>query len=120
MVSEGIAKNLEKKPHLVDALLELFESSNGVQISEQKLASNKQLHLPKLFAPYKDKRRGWNITAVREQAILYLNCLGYGHGGKTLIDTKKRQQKNLSGFQQNLNLVNMSTHPKLLFKTMSF
>ena len=91
MVSEGIAKNLEKKPHLVDALLELFESSNGVQISEQKLASNKQLHLPKLFAPYKDKRRGWNIHAVREQAILYLNCLGYGHGGKTLIDTKNKK-----------------------------
>ena len=91
MVSERIAIKLETRPDLVDALLELFESSDGVQISEQKLATNKQLHLPKLFAPFKDKSRGWNIHAVREQAILYLNCLGYGHGGKTLVDTKNKK-----------------------------
>ena len=70
---------------------------------KQTLASNKELHLPKLFAPFKDKRRGWHIGTVREQAILYLNCLGYGHGGKSLIDTKQKKAVKLDWFSAKLD-----------------
>ena len=90
MVSSRIGQKLQKSPHLVHALVLLFGESEEPE-TKQTLASNKELHLPKLFAPFKDKRRGWHIGTVREQAILYLNCLGYGHGGKSLIDTKQKK-----------------------------
>ena len=33
-------------------------------------------------------------SVVADQAKLYLNCLGYGHGGKSLVDTKiKKAEK---------------------------
>ena len=31
------------------------------------------------------------VDGISMQAILYLNCLGYGHGGKTLVDTKNKK-----------------------------
>ena len=41
-----------------------------------------------------DKSRGWMDSVVADQAKLYLNCLGYGHGGKSLVDTKiKKAEK---------------------------
>ena len=91
MVSSRIGQKLQKSPHLVHALVLLFGEETEETETKQTLASNKELHLPKLFAPFKDKRRGWHIGTVREQAILYLNCLGYGHGGKSLIDTKQKK-----------------------------
>ena len=71
--------------------------------TKQTLASNKELHLPKLFVPFKDKSRGWQIGTVREQAILYLNCLGYGHGGKSLADTKSKKAEKLDCFSPKLD-----------------
>ena len=120
MVSSRIGQKLQKSPNLVHALVLLFGEETEEPETKQTLASNKELHLPKLFAPLKDKRRGWHIGTVREQAILYLDCLGYGHGGKSLIDTKQKKAEKLTGFQQNLTLVNMNTPLKLLFNPMSF
>ena len=51
----------------------------------------------------KDKRRGWHIGTVREQAILYLDCLGYGHGGKSLIDTKQKKAEKPNWFSAKLD-----------------
>ena len=51
----------------------------------------------------KDKRRGWHIGTVREQAILYLDCLGYGHGGKSLIDTKQKKAEKPDWFSAKLD-----------------
>ena len=102
MVSSRIGEKLETKPHLVDALLELFENSDEEELSEQRLVSNKELHLPKLFAPFKDKSRGWKDQAVKEQAILYMNYLGYGHGGKSLIDTQFKNAEKPDWFSTKL------------------
>ena len=71
--------------------------------TKQTLASNKELHLLKLFAPFKDKSGGWHIGTVREQAILYLNCLGYGHGGKSLADTKSKKAEKPDCFSPKLD-----------------
>ena len=71
--------------------------------TKQTLASNKELHLLKLFAPFKDKSGGWHIGTVREQAILYLDCLGYGHGGKSLIDTKQKKAEKTDWFSAKLD-----------------
>ena len=71
MVSSRIGQKLQKSPHLVHpvhALVLLFGESEETE-TKQTFASNKELHLPKLFAPFKDKRRGWHIGTVREQAI---------------------------------------------------
>ena len=102
MVSSRIGKKLEKKPELVDALLELFENSEEEELCEQTIVSNKEIHLPKLFAPFKDKSRGWRDQAVKEQATLYMNCLGYGHGGKSLIDTKLKKAEKPEWFSTKL------------------
>ena len=56
MVSSRIGQKLQKSPHLVHALVLLFGESEEPE-TKQTLASNKELHLPKLFAPFKDKRR---------------------------------------------------------------
>ena len=63
MVSSRIGQKLQKSPHLVHpvhALVLLFGESEETE-TKQTFASNKELHLPKLFAPFKDKRRGWHI-----------------------------------------------------------
>ena len=45
-----------------------------------------------LFAPFKDKARGWTKETVSEQLTLYLNILGYGYGGdKSLVKTKNKE-----------------------------
>ena len=56
MVSSRIGQKLQKSPHLVHALVLLFGESEEPE-TKQTLASNKEPHLPKLFAPFKDKRR---------------------------------------------------------------
>jgi len=113
MFSSRIRQKLQKSPHLVHALVLLFGESEEPE-TKQTLASNKELHLPKLFAPFKDKRRGWHIGTVREQAILYLNCLGYGHGGKSLIDTKQKKAVKLDWFSAKLDF-GQYEHPSKAF-----
>ena len=103
MVSSRIGQKLQKSPNLVHALVLLFGEETEEPETKQTLASNKELHLPKLFAPFKDKRRGWHIGTVREQAILYLDCLGYGHGGKSLIDTKQKKAEKTDWFSAKLD-----------------
>ena len=116
MVSSRIGQKLQKSPHLVHALVLLFGECEETE-TKQTLASNKELHLLKLFAPFKDKSGGWHIGTVREQAILYLNCLGYGHGGKSLADTKSKKAEKPDCFSPKLDFgqYEQNTHQKLLF-----
>ena len=90
IVSTNIARKLEKRPELAKALQELFESGNdGQEEDDYSLVSNRSIHFPKLLAPFKNIKRGWNNDVVIDQTTLYLNILGYGKGGtKSLIDTK--------------------------------
>ena len=73
MVSSRIGQKLQKSPNLVHALVLLFGEETEEPETKQTLASNKELHLPKLFAPFKDKRRGWHIgTAMVMVAKVWL------------------------------------------------
>ena len=47
------------------------------------------MQLPKLFAPFKEKLRGWVKDKVADQLTLYLNVLGFGRGGGKNIKTQK-------------------------------
>ena len=81
----------------MDALVELAEESNiNVEAWDEDqeynanpiVSINQDVHLPKMFAPFRDKKRGWNDQNVKEQLVLYFNTLGYGYGEKCLINTK--------------------------------
>ena len=49
IVSTNIARKLEKRPELVKALQELFESGNdGQEEDDYSLVSNRSIHFPKL------------------------------------------------------------------------
>ena len=77
MASGRIGKKLEENPYLVNALEDLFKEDDSEETGTLELVSNKEVDLPKLVAPFKDKSRGWTDSVVADQAKLYLNCLGY-------------------------------------------
>ena len=88
-----IFAKVQQNPHLLAALKELFANldNNEQDGDEQVLMTDEVNELPPLFCPFKDKTRGWNHNSVIEQAILYLNIVGYGKSGdKSLVDTKKK------------------------------
>ena len=94
MASGRIGKKFEENLYLVNALEDLFKKDDSEETGTLELVTNKEVDLPKLVAPFKDKSRGWMDSVVADQAKLYLNCLGYGHGGKSLVDTKiKKAEK---------------------------
>ena len=67
--------------------------------------------LPHLFAPFKDKTRGWTKDNVSEQLTLYLNLLGYGIGGdKSLVKTKSKTASKPSWFPDSVDF-DSYTHP---------
>ena len=74
MASGRIGKKLEENPYLVNALKDLFKKDDSEETGTLELVV--------------DKSRGWMDSVVADQAKLYLNCLGYGHGGKSLVNTK--------------------------------
>ena len=78
-VSNKWAKILKMKPHIMDALVELTEESNknveeldGDQENNANpiVSMNQDVHLPKMFAPFKDKKQGWNDQNVMEELVL--------------------------------------------------
>ena len=108
-VSPDIKAKLEEKPELEKMLKELFESKVEIKVSEEKdnktedsenskqqlfTVSDKGMgkNLPKLVCPFKDKKRGWNKSKARDQVLLYLNLLDYGHGGKRSLLTTKHKK----------------------------
>ena len=102
-VTNKWAKIFKMKPHIKDALVELTEESNknveeldGDQENNANpiVSMNQDVHLPKMFAPFRDKKRGWNDQNVKEQLVLYFNTLGYGQVGKCLINTKIKIAEN--------------------------
>ena len=93
---------LKGHPELEYSLHKLFEVLNEVleeDIEDGEVddvlevsSLNTDTRLPKLFAPFKDKARGWTVKKVEQQALLYINILGYGNGGQnTLADSKKHK-----------------------------
>ena len=63
------------KPHIMNALVELTEESNKnfeeLDGDQEKNANpidsmNQDVHLPKMFAPFRDKKQGWNDQNVKE------------------------------------------------------
>ena len=101
--STNVAKELENNPECIKMLKALFGRTEDEDPEENILTNckeegenNKEVELPKLFAPFKNKNRGWNKEGVQDQATLYLNILGYGKGGeKSFVNTgsKKKAQK---------------------------
>ena len=87
MASGRIGKKLEENPYLVDALEDLFKEDDSEETGTLELVV--------------DKSRGWMDSVVADQAKLYLNCLGYGHGGKSLVVRRLRRLKNQNGGPQN-------------------
>ena len=90
--SPKIARIMEDHPDVLETLKEIFEKKLAVQedvLEKPDLKVVTDISLPFLFAPFKDKKRGWTKDNVSEQLILYLNILGYGIGGdKSLVKTK--------------------------------
>ena len=59
---------------------------------------NQDVHLPKMFAPFRDKKRGWNDQNVKEQLVLYFDILGYEHGRRCLINKEINRAEKLDLF----------------------
>ena len=118
IVSNNIAKKLEKKPKLVEALQELFELRNDEEVQDDySIVSNRGIHLPKLSVPFKDVSRGWNNDMVVDQTTLYLNILGYGKGGsKSLVDTKFKNAEKPEWWDDSNNFEKYSHPSKVKMK----
>ena len=81
--SPKIAKLMESHPDVLEVLKEIFEKNLVVEegvLEKPELKIVADVSLPFLFAPFKDKTRGWTKDNVSEQLTLYLNILGYGIG----------------------------------------
>ena len=89
--SKNLIAGLRGSPELEYSLHQVFELST--RVADEDLEHEKgekgvyslynDLKLPKLFAPFKDKERGWNAKNVEMQALLYINLLGFGNGGES-------------------------------------
>ena len=93
--SPRVAKLLEESPSVLETLTEIFEKKLELdenKVEERVMHKIGEPELPMLFAPFKDKARGWTKETVSEQLTLYLNILGYGYGGdKSLVKTKNKE-----------------------------
>ena len=95
LTSRDQRKLLKGHPELENSLHKLFEVLNEVldediedgELNDDSEVSslNTDTRLPKLFAPFKDKARGWTVKKVEQQALLYINILGYGNGGQNTL-----------------------------------
>ena len=100
--SKRVIAALKGNPELEYSLHKLFDILNEVLEDEiedgevnddSEVASlNTDVTLPKLFAPFKDKSRGWTVKKVEQQALLYINILGYGNGGQNTLANSKRHK----------------------------
>lgn len=112
--SPRIAKIMEDHPNVLELLKGVFENELGpkeavVEKPEVKVLGD--ISLPLLFAPFKDKTRGWTKDNVSEQLTLYLNILGYGIGGdKSLVKTKFKSASRPSWFPTCVDF-DSYTHP---------
>ena len=79
--SPRIAKIMEDHPNVLELLKGVFEKQLGakeVVLEKPELKVLGDTSLPLLFAPFKDKTRGWTKDNVSEQLTLYFNiCLEY-------------------------------------------
>ena len=92
--SKRVIAALKGNPELEYSLHKLFDILKDVpeediedgevdeDLKEEVSSLNSIVSLPKLFAPFKDKSRGWTVKNVEQQALLYINILGYGNGGQ--------------------------------------
>ena len=63
---EASERNIDENVNEMDHMAE--EEVN--QINTFKSETHKGVHLPKLFAPFKDKNAGWNDQNVKEELVL--------------------------------------------------
>ena len=79
--SPRIAKIMEDHPNVLELLKGVFEKQLGakeVVLEKPELKVLGDTSMPPLFAPFKDKTRGWTMNNVSEQLTLYFNiCLKY-------------------------------------------
>ena len=117
--SPRVAKLLEESPSVLETLTEIFEKKLELdenKVEERVMHKIGEPELPMLFAPFKDKARGWTKETVSEQLTLYLNILGYGYGGdKSLTKTKNKESTKPSWFPPSVDFDGYShpSHAKL-------
>ena len=112
--SPKVAKLMEDHPDVLGALKEVFEKKLVVEeevVEKPELKIVEDVALPLLFAPFKDKTRGWTIDNVEVQLTVYLNILGYGIGGdKSLVNTKFKTATKPDWFPASVNF-DVYSHP---------